>query len=551
MIYLIVSFFHASILLINFSLSNLFFPDQNYKESIFLTKKIDSLFKQGQFDSVPFYSSDLYQIGVISQDTNLIVQSVYAHSNSFFLLNRDYVLTDYLIQDNKKYLSGVRDSLLLISLIRLEGNVKTEMGNYEDAHQVYRRGMDLCESFMDQRICNFIWMDDLFLNKIMGKYEESSDSLVDVFCEKYMSLDNIQDEIYLGANFSSLVADSNPQFALETINSTIRLQQHIGELPYTMIALKGRIFKNLGMLDSALLYYDKSIEITCINNNERGHIASNLSKLELLVKQGDCVRAMNLAKEILEIQNFYQYDEDVILDFFTESEICTLSFSDINYIKTLNQKNLYNTNESLKVKLKLLNEQTNKSKLESSIKISRMKFDQSKFRYKLLISGLFLFVSLTIIMFYVYTKNERNSREKLIAQKHIIKNYNFKFSSKRERKLYEDLEFFMKKSKIFLSDNPNREKVLDHLKIEYEEFKRFLIFNGIADSFIDLINKYKVVYSAELISDKANNNLTIEALAEKAGFNTRQSFYNSFEKHMGMSPSQFKKNIQKGTNLPE
>lgn len=64
-------------------------------------------------------------------------------------------------------------------------------------------------------------------------------------------------------------------------------------------------------------------------------------------------------------------------------------------------------------------------------------------------------------------------------------------------------------------------------------------------SFSDFINKYRVEYAKELLLDDNNRNFTILAIAYEVGFNSKTSFYNSFKKETGVTPTQFKKDNTK------
>jgi AraC-like DNA-binding protein len=53
----------------------------------------------------------------------------------------------------------------------------------------------------------------------------------------------------------------------------------------------------------------------------------------------------------------------------------------------------------------------------------------------------------------------------------------------------------------------------------------------------DLVNKNRVDYFVDLISSGKHNDLTVDALAQKAGFGTRQHLYKYFKKFHGGTPS--------------
>jgi AraC-like DNA-binding protein len=58
-------------------------------------------------------------------------------------------------------------------------------------------------------------------------------------------------------------------------------------------------------------------------------------------------------------------------------------------------------------------------------------------------------------------------------------------------------------------------------------------------TFKDYINSYRVVEAKLLLSSPEFQKLTVEAIAEKAGFYSKSPFYSAFKKHAGMTPKEF------------
>lgn len=56
----------------------------------------------------------------------------------------------------------------------------------------------------------------------------------------------------------------------------------------------------------------------------------------------------------------------------------------------------------------------------------------------------------------------------------------------------------------------------------------------------ELVNDYRVNDAMSLLADKRYVKLTVEDIAEMAGFSTRQSFYSNFYKRLGITPRQYR-----------
>ena len=61
-------------------------------------------------------------------------------------------------------------------------------------------------------------------------------------------------------------------------------------------------------------------------------------------------------------------------------------------------------------------------------------------------------------------------------------------------------------------------------------------------SFVSFINSYRIDESKKLLTDINYNDITIEAVGEKAGFNSKSAFNRAFKKHTNITPSEYKKN---------
>lgn len=61
-------------------------------------------------------------------------------------------------------------------------------------------------------------------------------------------------------------------------------------------------------------------------------------------------------------------------------------------------------------------------------------------------------------------------------------------------------------------------------------------------TFYDYVNKYRVQEFKRLVKDEKNRSLTLSAMAEKAGFSSRASFFRHFKNIEGISPGEYLKN---------
>ena len=75
----------------------------------------------------------------------------------------------------------------------------------------------------------------------------------------------------------------------------------------------------------------------------------------------------------------------------------------------------------------------------------------------------------------------------------------------------------------------------------YQISKSITHYAGIG--FIDFINQKRIQYCVQKLDVGHWKNFTIEAIARECGFNNRNSFTNAFKKYKGVSPSEYKANM--------
>ena len=60
-------------------------------------------------------------------------------------------------------------------------------------------------------------------------------------------------------------------------------------------------------------------------------------------------------------------------------------------------------------------------------------------------------------------------------------------------------------------------------------------------NFANFINDYRINHAKHLLLDNAHKKMTIEAIGNLSGFNSKSSFNTTFKKSTGQTPSQFMK----------
>lgn len=103
----------------------------------------------------------------------------------------------------------------------------------------------------------------------------------------------------------------------------------------------------------------------------------------------------------------------------------------------------------------------------------------------------------------------------------------------------------METEKPFLNNDLTLQKLSEKLSISPHHLSQ-IINERMNQNFFDFINSYRIEEAKILLLDKRGELLTVLAIAEEVGFNSKSAFNIAFKKYTSMTPTQFKKQ-----NLPK
>ncbi len=164
--------------------------------------------------------------------------------------------------------------------------------------------------------------------------------------------------------------------------------------------------------------------------------------------------------------------------------------------------------------------------------------------------NLFLFVTLTKYNYVLYKDSLINSfiqrfifilfilfRPKFLDDDKYSSSFNQVLSTTKGL-AFKEFEFLFYANHYYLQPEANMEDLALKLNVTKNELFIFLR-DEIEENFTELLNKNRVEYLKQLLKAKKYESFTIEALSEMAGFNNRRTMYNAFNKHIGMTPTEY------------
>ncbi|MDL2222905.1 AraC family transcriptional regulator [Bacteroidales bacterium OttesenSCG-928-M11] len=109
----------------------------------------------------------------------------------------------------------------------------------------------------------------------------------------------------------------------------------------------------------------------------------------------------------------------------------------------------------------------------------------------------------------------------------------------KEWKLFQKINEIIIEEKLFQYPDLSLDYVAQKVGLNRYIISK-LINKATGKNFNTFVNEYRIKEAIRRLSDRQNNNYTIDAIAFDCGFSNRISFYRSFKKKVGISPSEFK-----------
>lgn len=108
-----------------------------------------------------------------------------------------------------------------------------------------------------------------------------------------------------------------------------------------------------------------------------------------------------------------------------------------------------------------------------------------------------------------------------------------------QEEILDKLIQYFQSEKPYLDKKLNISKVASNLKMTSNNLS-FVINKKLNKRFNDFVNEYRVELAKKYLVDSSKEHLTIEAIAEEVGFNSKSTFNSAFKKNTGATPSEFK-----------
>jgi len=142
---------------------------------------------------------------------------------------------------------------------------------------------------------------------------------------------------------------------------------------------------------------------------------------------------------------------------------------------------------------------------------------------------------------------ERENLRKQLNFKSLIKEVNSKNNDEKEedeKLLFDKINTLIDDEKLYTEPKLNIDFLANEVDINASKLSN-IIKHFSAKSFNDYINEFRVGLAKQLLIDADYINYTITAIGLESGFNSKSTFYYTFKKLTGLTPTEYQKSLEK------
>jgi YesN/AraC family two-component response regulator len=176
-----------------------------------------------------------------------------------------------------------------------------------------------------------------------------------------------------------------------------------------------------------------------------------------------------------------------------------------------------------------------------------------------LIIGIIIIVLSFVLVFIQFVQKKRayntlaeKNLEIVEAEKEYDKNFRIIKNKRNQnneehdgesRQLADKLVAYMTEEKPYLYSDISLEAVSQHLQTNRSYLSK-VINEHFNKNFNGFINEYRIKTARQILADPDKDHLSIEGIGQMVGFNSMSTFFSSFKKYTGITPSFFRDTIK-------
>jgi AraC-like DNA-binding protein len=192
-------------------------------------------------------------------------------------------------------------------------------------------------------------------------------------------------------------------------------------------------------------------------------------------------------------------------------------------------------------------EQKESVKQQQELVREKEKLHQSQLRLLILFAGFIIIIGLLVVISLQYRIKNAAYRELVRKSQEWAQNYKEETKTEHsisevDQQLFEQLQQMFQLEHLFREPTISVDDIAQRMKVNRTYLSR-AVNHCTGKNFNVYINEYRIREAVRLMSNNFHK-LSLEGLAFEVGFNDRKTFYTAFRKITGLSPSEFRSNMQ-------
>ena len=332
----------------------------------------------------------------------------------------------------------------------------------------------------------------------------------------------------------------------------------------------GLIYSKMGQMDSALIVVEKALEYYKRKGLKSKQMISYRSLAEIYKNHGKLTKEEEYLNKALVLALELKMKDQIKKIY---SDLAEVYFKLGKLRKAYQNQKLFNTykdsifNEKnskqiadLQTKYETTKKEKENLKLRSENELQKHSIEKKNTFIKTFLIGGFIVMFLLILLFLEYRKKDKAyqvlvKQNMKIAQKELADKKNPEESDiinpqeieeqESNKNLIDKLNQYIEEEKPYLQSDFSMDELCQVLQSNRSYISR-AINTSKGKSFTDFLNELRVQEARRLLVDAKYKHITMEGIAQMSGFASRSSFYNNFNKCLGITPSYFRKSTKKG-----
>ena len=548
--------------------------NKKYYENIgdsYRLKGIVCIMKSDIKNAEKYFKLSYKYFRMLNKDDDKYRSAYYINMNILYIQQPNYSKALLYADSAMVLLKNKKDSLSMSNLAKLytnKSNIFNNQGLFIEAIECNLKAIELTDKTgeKNRKEINYLNMGNSF-----GYLREYDKAIKYFYMAENTAKENQNNYMLIKAlnNLASMY-DKKKEYR-RSVEINLKLVDfldslHIENKKVLAFITLSQSYNMLGETKKAEEYLKKSIKIAEKYNDEGLKLLAYTNYEILMIKHGKIKQGIIYADKALKIakaQNNLNSLIDIYQSKYRAYEKTGRLDSSIFYLKEYQKlkdsiynekvkKDIYN----LEIKYRTAEKEKENQKLQFENTLQKTKIKQTrKTRDIFLFSLILAFILLSIIFNLLKRKNkiykilvkrfnelkEKENELKIVKkQLSYSENRESAFTDEKKEELLSKIENEFEINKIY-KENISLQKLAEKLNTN-TSYLSGIINNIYKTSFSDFLNHYRIQEAVDLFNNPDFINYSTEAIGKESGFNSDKTFVRAFKKHIGVTPSYFRKN---------